>query len=87
MDTLTTLFFKEKPTKILLTISQTKTALYAAALAKKTKLSYADVNDILHHFEDASIILFEKHGRLQLIVLTEKGKKIAEELEKVVQKF
>jgi DNA-binding MarR family transcriptional regulator len=81
------LFFKEKPTKMLLTINQTKTALYAAALAKKNKLSYADVNDILHQFEDASIILFEKHGRLQLIVLTEKGKKIAEELEKVVQKF
>lgn len=87
MESYVTIFFKEKPTKVLLTISQTKTALYAAALAKKVKLSYADVNDILHQFEDASIILFEKHGRLQLIVLTEKGKKIAEELEQVVQRL
>ncbi|MEK6867816.1 MAG: hypothetical protein AABX98_03255 [Nanoarchaeota archaeon] len=87
MESSMNVFFKEKPTKMLLTISQTKTALYAAALAKKIKLAYADVNDILHQFEDAGIILFEKHGRLQLIVLTEKGKKIAEELEKVVQNF
>lgn len=87
MESPVAIFFKEKPTKMLLIISQTKTALYAAALAKKVKLSYADVNEILHQFEDARIILFEKHGRLQLIVLTEKGKKIAEELEKVVQRI
>ena len=81
------IFFKEKPTKMLMTINQTKTALYAAALAKKVKLSYADVNDALHQFENAGIILFEKHGRLQLIVLTEKGKKIAQELGQVIQKI
>lgn len=87
MESSVSIFFKEKPTKMLLTICQTKTALYAAALAKKVKLSYADVNDVLHQFEDAGIILFERHGRLQLIILTEKGRIIAEELEKVVQKF
>ncbi len=78
------LFFKEKPTKVLLTIFESKHALYASSLAKKIRYTYTYINEVLHAMEQSGIIVFEKHGRLKLLVLTQKGKKIAEEVQRIL---
>lgn len=78
------LFFKEKPMKILLSLFQSKYALYASTLAKKTKFTYTHVNEILTLMEKEKLLVFERHGRLKILVLTEKGKKLAEELQRII---
>ena len=78
------IFFKEKPAAILLELEQTKHAYYTATLAKKLKLSYTDVSDVLHTLVAHDIVFLEQHGRLKLVVLTEKGKKVAQKLRLIV---
>ena len=80
------LFFKEKPVKILLLLFSSKNALYASTLAKKTGFTYTHVNEILSVMEKEKLLEFERHGRLKILVLTDKGKKLAEELQKIVSR-
>ncbi len=84
MASLMNLFFKEKPAAILLELEQTKHAHYTTTLAKKLKLPYTDVSEVLHTFVAQEIIFLEQHGRLKLVVLTEKGKKVAQKLRSIV---
>lgn len=79
------LFFKEKPLALLLALHQTKIASYASTLAKKIYCPSSHIRNILQDMEKAGIVVFEKHGRLKLIVLTKKGKEIAEELERIIR--
>ena len=78
------LFFKEKPVKMLLLLYQSKNALYASTVAKKTGFTYTHVNEMLALMEKERILDFERHGRLKILVLTEKGKKLAEGLQEII---
>lgn len=77
------LFFKEKPVKMLLLVYESKNALYASTVAKKTGFTYTHVNEVLASMEKEGLLDFERHGRLKILVLTEKGKKLAEELQRI----
>lgn len=85
MVALTNIFFKEKPAAILLELEHAKNAHYTATLAKKLKISYTDVSEILHTFVKEEIVFLEQHGRLKLVVLTQKGKKVAAQLRSVLE--
>lgn len=85
MAPLTTVFFKEKPAAILLELEHAKNAHYTATLAKKLKFSYTDVSDILHNLVKEEIVFLEQHGRLKIVVLTQKGKKVAAQLRSVLE--
>lgn len=84
---LLSLFFREKAVALLLALHQTKTASYASTLAKKIHCPSSHIRNILKEMEKAGILVFEKHGRLKLVVLTKKGKEIAEEIEKLQQRL
>lgn len=81
------LFFREKAMALLLALHQTKTASYASTLAKKIHCPSSHIRTLLQEMEKAGILVFEKHGRLKLVVLTKKGKEIAEELQNLQQKL
>ncbi len=85
MASLMSIFFKEKPAAILLELEQAKNAHYTATLAKRLKLSYTDVSDVLHSFVKEDIVFLEQHGRLKIIVLTPKGKKVAAQVRSVLE--
>lgn len=56
---------------------------YGSILAKEVDCTYSHTVKILQEMEKASLVTFEKHGRIKIIKLTDKGQKIAECIEKI----
>ena len=81
--TLFPVIFREKAAMILITLLRSKKALYVSTLSKKVNYTYSHVVKVLKEMEQGGLISFEKHGRLKLLELTEKGKEVALEIEKI----
>jgi DNA-binding MarR family transcriptional regulator len=75
------IFFREKPAMMLVGLKRSKGAMYASSLAKQIDCTYSHVVKILQEMEKASLINFEKQGRLKLLTLTKKGSEMAEHIE------
>ncbi len=71
-------FFRKKPTSLLLDLYNANGKTYASNLAKQIDCTYSHVVSILQDMEKSELVHSEKTGRLKLLTLTEKGKKIAE---------
>jgi len=71
-------FFRRKPTLMLVNLYDNKGETYASNLAKTVDCTYSHVVKILQQMEHAGLISFEKNGRLKLITLTKKGQDVAE---------
>ena len=76
-------FFREKPAMMLVSLSNSKSEMYASSLAKQIDCTYSHVVKILQQMEEADLISFEKQGRLKLLKLTKKGKDVAENINKI----
>jgi len=76
-------FFREKPAMMLVALKNSKSALYASALAKKIDCTYSHVVKILQEMEKANLITFEKQGRLKLLELTKKGSDVADNISNI----
>ncbi len=63
---------------MLVELRNAKGEIYASSLAKKIDCTYSHVVKILQEMENASIVNFDKQGRLKLLTLTKKGNEIAE---------
>ena len=77
------IFFREKPSMMLINLRNAKTEIYASALAKSVDCTYSHVVKILQEMEKAGLINFEKQGRLKLLTLTKTGSDIAEHMEAI----
>jgi len=75
--------FKEKPVAMLLVLLHSKKVLYASSLSKQVNYTYSHSVKVLSTMEKEGLIFFEKHGRMKVIELTPKGKRVAEEIEKI----
>lgn len=80
-DNIFNIFFREKPALMLIGLKRTKNAMYASSLAKQIDCTYSHVVKILQEMEKASLINFEKRGRLKLLTLTKKGIDMADHIE------
>jgi predicted transcriptional regulator len=76
-------FFREKPTMILLGLNNTDNEVYASSLAKSIDCTYSHVVKILQQMQNEDLVVFNKTGRLKLLKLTKKGKEVAMAIEKV----
>jgi DNA-binding MarR family transcriptional regulator len=76
-------FFREKPTMMLIGLYNAKSEVYASNLAKQVDCTYSHVVKILQQMQKAGLINFNKTGRLKLLALTPKGKEVAENIEKI----
>lgn len=76
-------FFREKPAMMLVNLKNSKDEIYASNLAKQIDCTYSHVVKILQEMEKASLINFEKQGRLKLLTLTKKGQEIAEHIDNI----
>ena len=74
-------FFREKPTMLLLTIANSKKAIYASSVAKLIDCTYSHVVKILQEMEENELIKFERQGRLKLLTLTKSGFEIADHID------
>jgi DNA-binding MarR family transcriptional regulator len=76
-------FFREKPTMMLLGLLHGKQEVYASSLAKSIDCTYSHVVKILQEMERAGLINFNKQGRLKLLSLTKKGTEVSENIDKI----
>ena len=81
------LFLREKPVKILITLSDTGRVWYARLLAKETDTTYAHVVELLDRFAELRLVVFEKEGRVKIVKLTEEGREIASLFEAIARRL
>lgn len=80
-DKIFNVIFREKPAMMLITLKNSKSAIYASSLAKHIDCTYSHVVKILQEMEKANLINFEKQGRLKLLTLTKKGMDVANHID------
>ena len=76
-------FFREKPTMMLVGLKNAKGEMYASSLAKQIDCTYSHVVKILQEMEKSGLINFNKQGRLKILTLTKKGADIAEHIDNI----
>ena len=76
-------FFRKKPAMILVALRKGGKNRYGSVLAKEVDCTYSHAVKILQEMEKAKLVIFEKHGRIKTITLTEIGNKVAEYIDKI----
>ena len=78
-------FFRKKPAMILVALRKDsiRNNRYGSVLAKEVDCTYSHAVKILQEMEKAKLVVFEKHGRIKNIKLTENGAKVAEYIAKI----
>ncbi len=76
-------FFREKPSRMLVELKNHNSEIYASVLAKQIDCTYSHVVKILQEMEKSGLVSFKKQGRLKLLELTKKGRDIAVNLEEI----
>ena len=76
-------FFREKPTLMLLGLHNAKVPVYASSLAKSVDCTYSHVVKILQHMEKSNLLTSEKTGRLKILTLTKEGRTVAEHMSQI----
>ncbi len=72
--------FREKPAMMLVELLESDEELYASALAKAVDCTYSHVVKVLQQMNDAGLLEFDKRGRLKILILTDKGEEVAENI-------
>jgi predicted transcriptional regulator len=78
-------FFREKPAMMLVTLLTATHEHYASSLAKVVDCTYSHIVKILNEMQKADLITFKKSGRLKVLKLTKKGEDVASSIEKIRQ--
>jgi len=76
-------FFRRKPSMILVALRNNSKAKYGSVLAKEVDCTYSHAVKILQEMEKNKLVNFEKKGRIKTISLTENGEKVADHIERI----
>ncbi len=71
---------KGKQSRLLLALRDQSQSWYISSLAKASGTTYVHACNFLNTCESMGIVQSEKHGKIKLIKLTEKGTKLADAL-------
>ena len=77
------IFFRRKPTLMLVSLKKNMRMRYGSILAKEVDCTYSHAVKILQILEILKLVEFEKKGRIKLIKLTKKGRDVAEAIENI----
>lgn len=77
------LFFRRKPSTMLIALKKMSRAKYGSQLAKEVDCTYSHAVKILQSLEELGLVSFEKKGRIKLIKLTKKGTDVATHIEAI----
>ena len=77
------LFFRRKPSTMLIALKKMSRAKYGSQLAKEVDCTYSHAVKILQSLEELGLVSFEKKGRIKLIKLTKKGLDVATHIETI----
>ncbi len=76
-------FFRRKPALMLVSLKKNTKMRYGSVLAKEVDCTYSHAVKILQTLEALKLVFFEKKGRIKIIRLTNKGKEVADYIEKI----
>ncbi len=76
-------FFREKPAMMLVTLLNSSQEHYASSLAKVVDCTYSHIVKILNEMQKADLVTFKKSGRLKVLALTKRGEEVALSIEKI----
>ena len=76
-------FFREKPAMMLVTLLNSQQEQYASSLAKIVDCTYSHIVKILNEMQKAELITFQKEGRLKVLTLTKKGEDVAKAIDSI----
>ncbi len=82
-----TLIFKEKPLRVLISLSDDSRVWYANALCKVTDTTYPHMLKMLKNMQSVGLISTEHVGRVRVVKLTEKGRHVAKILNELLSIF
>jgi predicted transcriptional regulator len=74
------ILLKSKQAGILIALRDTTQAWYVSSLAKAAGTTYVHACNFINVCEELGVVNCEKHGKLKVVKLTEKGAKITEML-------
>jgi len=77
------IFFRRKPSLMLVALKKVSKARYGSILAKEVDCTYSHAVKILQTLEKLGLVVFERQGRIKLIKLTKKGLEIAEHIDSI----
>ena len=77
------IFFRKKPSMLLVSLKRNSRMRYGSLLAKEIDCTYSHAVKILQTLGELGLVVFEKRGRIKVIQLTKKGKEIAEAIESI----
>ena len=77
------IFFRRKPSLMLVSLKRNTRMRYGSILAKEVDCTYSHAVKILQTLEKLGLVLFEKKGRIKLIKLTKKGRNVADAIENI----
>ena len=80
----TNILLKGKQAGILLALRDTNQSWYVSSLAKAAGTTYVHACNFINVCEDLNLVNCEKHGKLKVVKLTDKGTKVAEMLYGIV---
>ena len=72
------ILLKGKQSRILVALRDTNQAWYVSSLAKAAGTTYVHACNFINICEELGIVNCEKHGKLKVVKLTDKGAKMAE---------
>lgn len=72
------IIFKDKQAKIILSLKTPNQSWYISSLAKASNTTYVHTCNFIALCESIGITTSEKHGKIKVIKLTEKGSQIAD---------
>lgn len=78
------LLFKEKQARILALLSKEGREWHLAELAQESGSTYVHTSRFISACEKAGIVTAELHGRRKNVILTDKGRKIAQNVAEIV---
>jgi len=76
-------FFRKKPSLMLVALKKSGKVRYGSLLAKEVDCTYSHAVKILQSLEKLGLVTFEKKGRIKLIKLTKKGQEIADNIDNI----
>jgi|TARA_Y100000034_G_scaffold130862_1_gene190363 DNA-binding MarR family transcriptional regulator len=77
------IFFRRKPSMMLISLKKNTRMRYGSILAKEVDCTYSHAVKILQTLEYLGLVVFEKRGRIKVIQLTKRGREVADAIENI----
>jgi len=80
-------FARPKPCRIMVMLRDTEGSWHLSKLAKSSGTTYVYVTRLMHSLQEGGLVSIEAKGKKRLVKLTEKGMRVANAIEELMNRF